>query len=55
MTHADFIDLIHIQFQEKKQAVHSNYIAEHLQFFNVSYTYVAGDCKDLNCTRNLCG
>jgi hypothetical protein len=42
VKHADLNDLIHIQFREKKQVVHSNYVAENLQFFAHSYTYVVG-------------
>jgi hypothetical protein len=41
VKHADLNELIHIQFREKKLVVHSNHVAENLQFFNVSYTFPA--------------
>jgi hypothetical protein len=35
MINADFSDLIHIQFREKEQALHSNYIAQSFNFMHI--------------------
>jgi len=47
LNNADLNDLIHIQFREKKETVHSNYVAKTFNFLHILSIMLPGIVKNV--------